>query len=80
MVTMFASRCHRSTGNSCVYPLPPRIWIACSVTQVGAENCVTLCDLGIFVDQAAEPVPTLNVQCWFRRVDGCRVPKLRRTL
>jgi len=25
---------------------------------VGAENAVTLRDLGIFVDQAAEPVPT----------------------
>jgi hypothetical protein len=24
---------------------------------VGAEYSVTLCDLGIFVDQAAEPVP-----------------------
>jgi AAA domain len=24
---------------------------------VGAENCVTLCDLGVFADQAAEPVP-----------------------
>jgi hypothetical protein len=24
---------------------------------VGAGNCVTLCDLGIFVDQAAEPIP-----------------------
>ena len=47
---------------------------------VGAENAVTLRDLGILVDQAAEPVPTLNVQCWFRRVDGCRVPKLRRML
>jgi hypothetical protein len=23
---------------------------------VGAENCVTSCDLGVFVDQAAEPV------------------------
>ena len=25
--------------------------------RVGAGNCVTLCDLGIFVDQAAEPIP-----------------------
>ena len=24
---------------------------------VGAENPVTLCDLGVFVDQTAEPVP-----------------------
>jgi hypothetical protein len=24
---------------------------------VGAEYCVTSCDLGVFVDQAAEPVP-----------------------
>jgi hypothetical protein len=36
IVKIFASRCHRSTGNSCVYPLPPGIWIACSVTPVGA--------------------------------------------
>jgi hypothetical protein len=26
--------------------------------RVGAENTVTSCDLGIFMDQAAEPVPT----------------------
>jgi len=28
--------------------------------RVGAEYCVTSCDLGIFVDQAAEPVPPQN--------------------
>ena len=27
---------------------------------VGAGNSVTLCDLGVFVDQAAEPVPAQN--------------------
>ena len=27
---------------------------------VGAENAVTSCDLGVFVDQAAEPVPPQN--------------------
>jgi hypothetical protein len=27
---------------------------------VGAEYSVTLCDLGVFVDQAAEPVPPQN--------------------
>jgi hypothetical protein len=27
---------------------------------VSAEYCVTLCDLGVFVDQAAEPVPPQN--------------------
>jgi hypothetical protein len=27
---------------------------------VGAENPVTLCDLGILADQAAEPVPPYN--------------------
>jgi hypothetical protein len=27
---------------------------------VGAGNCVTLCDLGVFADQAAEPVLALN--------------------
>jgi hypothetical protein len=30
-------------------------------SRVGAENGVTLCDLGVFVDQAAEPVPAHNV-------------------
>jgi hypothetical protein len=24
---------------------------------MSAGNCVTLCDLGVFADQAAEPVP-----------------------
>ena len=28
----------------------------CHAELVGAGNCVTLCDLGVFVDQAAEPV------------------------
>ena len=27
---------------------------------MGAEYCVTSCDLGVFVDQAAEPVPPQN--------------------
>ena len=27
---------------------------------MGAEYCVTSCDLGIFVDQATEPVPLQN--------------------
>ena len=30
--------------------------------RVGAENPVTLCHLGIFVDQAAEPVPPQNTR------------------
>jgi hypothetical protein len=29
----------------------------CRRFRVGAENRVILCDLGVFVDQAAEPVP-----------------------
>jgi hypothetical protein len=29
---------------------------------VGAGNCVTLCDLRVFVDQAAEPVPAQNAR------------------
>jgi hypothetical protein len=29
-------------------------------SPVGAGNCVTLCGLGILVDQATEPVPTQN--------------------
>jgi hypothetical protein len=36
--------------------------------RVGAGNCVTLCDLGVFVDQAAEPVPAHNAHSGhFRR-------------
>jgi hypothetical protein len=27
---------------------------------VGAGNCVTSCDLRVFVDQAAEPIPAQN--------------------
>jgi hypothetical protein len=35
---------------------------------VGAENRVTLRDLGVFVDQAAEPVPAQNAHTGhFRR-------------
>ena len=30
--------------------------------RVGAGNGVTLCDLGVFVDQAAEPVPAQNAR------------------
>ena len=34
---------------------------------VGAEYCVTSCDLGVFVDQAAEPVPPQNPDtCLYR--------------
>ena len=36
-----------------------RWWVAWS-KAVGAGNCVTLCDLGVFMDQAAEPVPAQN--------------------
>jgi hypothetical protein len=32
---------------------------------VGAENAVTLCDLRIFVDQAAEPVPAQNAHAGY---------------
>ena len=42
---------------------------------VGAGNCVTLCDLGVFADQAAEPVPALNAhtghfRTWMRTTGG----------
>jgi hypothetical protein len=33
---------------------------------VGAENPVTLCDLGIFPDQAAEPIPPENANVGFQ--------------
>ena len=39
---------------------------------MGAENPVTLCDLGIFADQAAEPVPAQNP-------DGCARASWMRT-
>jgi hypothetical protein len=29
---------------------------------VGAENCVTLCDLGVFTDEGADPVPAQNAR------------------
>ena len=36
--------------------------------RVGAGNCVTSCDLGIFMDQAAEPVPPQHpdIRAWSR--------------
>ena len=44
-----------------------RIWTSLK-QHVGAGNCVTLCDLGILVDQATEPVATQNqdVRAWIR--------------
>jgi hypothetical protein len=39
---------------------------------VGAENHVTLCYLGIFVDQATEPVPAQNADTGHFRT---RVPR-----
>ena len=40
---------------------------------VGAGNCVTSCDLGVFVDQAAEPVPPQNADTRsLRRADAAR--------
>jgi hypothetical protein len=35
-------------------------WLAAARLPVGDGNCGTLCGLGVFVDQAAEPVPALN--------------------
>ena len=61
IVKIFASRYHRSTGNSCVSPLPPRIWIACSVTPVGAPRApqhVTAADLVI---QRVEPTSGIGL-------------------
>ena len=34
---------------------------------VGAENYVPLCDLGVFVDQAAKPVPAQNAHIGLSR-------------
>jgi hypothetical protein len=46
---------------NCLAPLlgPPEAMTSGQITlrPVGAENPATLCDLGIFMDQAAEPVP-----------------------
>ena len=39
--------------------VPARV-VAGGADRVGAENPVTLCDLGILADQAAEPVPPYN--------------------
>jgi hypothetical protein len=38
----------------------PVEWLAAARLPVGDGNCGTLCGLGVFVDQAAEPVPALN--------------------
>jgi hypothetical protein len=37
-------------------PIPAVAHTIRSLLAVGAENLVTLCELGVFVDQAAEPV------------------------
>jgi hypothetical protein len=34
---------------------------ASQISPVGAENPITLCDLGVFMDQAIEPVATKNL-------------------
>jgi hypothetical protein len=44
---------------------------------VGAEYCVTSCDLGVLVDEAAEPIPPENARirhgCGWMRTPGGRV-------
>ncbi len=44
---------------------------------MGAGNCVTSCDLRVFVDQATEPVPAVNPDLgawsWWMRTPGRRV-------
>jgi hypothetical protein len=42
---------------------------------VGAENCVTSCDLRILVDQAAEPIPAQNPDVR-ALMGGCEPPAL----
>src|SRR5215472_12763825 len=42
IVKIFASRCQRSTGKSRVYPLPPSIWMACSVTRTAVSPANSL--------------------------------------
>ena len=49
-------------------PTSRRLPVA-AVAVVGAEYCVTSCDLGVFVDEAAEPVPSENAH--IRRGCGC---------
>jgi hypothetical protein len=36
-------------------------------SRVGAEYPVTLCDLGIFMDEAAEPVPSQDPDTWVHK-------------
>jgi len=47
-----------------------RTGAVCARDAVGAENAVTLCDLGIFADQAADPVTPENpdIGAWSRRI------------
>ena len=47
-------------------------------SPVGAENCATLCDLGVFVDQPAEPVPAQNAHA--ARFGGWMGPPCGRVL
>jgi len=47
-------------GTSDVQPLPHQLRAVYETMLVGAGNSVTLCDLGVFVDQAADPVPAQN--------------------
>jgi hypothetical protein len=54
----------------CLGGQSPRGWVPAG-SLVGAENYVTSCDLGIFVDQAAESVPPEHADaCAFRQGIG----------
>jgi hypothetical protein len=54
----------------------PRTWLSGLHLVVAADNPVSLCDLGIFMDQTADPVPAQNVRTrnfgWRIRAAGGR--------
>src|SRR5690348_1801898 len=42
-----------------------------SVLAVGAEYCVTSCDLGVFVEEAAEPVSSYDLDVGVGGIEQC---------
>ena len=61
-------------GGTTGAPLCSACAVPCQRHRVGAEYCVTLCDLGVFVDQAAEPGPAAEpgYLCLLRTDPGAR--------
>jgi hypothetical protein len=54
-------------------PVPVVVGLVLAQDPVGAENPVTLCDLGILADQAAEPVAAVDLTVIAYAEEGARV-------